>query len=271
MLWEAESERLVFRSVSGEGTLATLVAVSGLLGGRAEAEAEATGDGSAADVWTDPPAISPGDTPLLAGLMRSRSIVVVDRTNPDPYLKLLLEIIGSGVTLLAPLYAGEEFFGVLAADFITPPPTDVRIDRDLHERLSALADQTTIALQNAQLLEQVGHLAWHDSLTGLPNRRLLEDRVEQELERGPPGQRELRRLLHRPLRPLQARQRLPRAPIGRRAAAAGGHPHQRALPPPGHGGPSRGGRVRRALAGAARPRGGLGPGRASGGGPSRSL
>jgi diguanylate cyclase (GGDEF)-like protein len=63
--------------------------------------------------------------------------------------------------------------------------------------LEFLADQASIAIQNAKLYEQaqqeitdrkiaekaIQHLAHHDSLTGLPNRRLFNERISMEISR----------------------------------------------------------------------------------------
>ena len=63
--------------------------------------------------------------------------------------------------------------------------------------LEFLADQASIAIQNAKLYEQaqqeitdrkkaekaIKHLAHHDSLTGLPNRRLFNERISLEISR----------------------------------------------------------------------------------------
>jgi len=130
-----------------------------------------------------PFSISASDTPIVQSLMASRDIVVIDRHTQDPFLRSLLDEYGTSLAIMVPLFSDEEFLGVVSANFSSPPATDPRFDRDLQERLRALADQAVTAFQNAWLLEQVGHLAWHDALTGLPNRRLLEDRVHQELER----------------------------------------------------------------------------------------
>ena len=53
----------------------------------------------------------------------------------------------------------------------------------MSERLRGLASQATIAIRNARLVESIRHQALHDALTGLPNRTLILDRVEQMLAR----------------------------------------------------------------------------------------
>ncbi len=132
----------------------------------------------------EPPfVISAADTPFVATLMASRDIVVVDRNVQDPFLRALLDRVGTHASAMAPLFSYGEFLGVVAADFLSSPVVDPRTDQDLQVRLRALADHAVTAFQSARLLERVGHLAWHDALTGLPNRRLLEDRVRKELER----------------------------------------------------------------------------------------
>ena len=58
--------------------------------------------------------------------------------------------------------------------------------------------------------ERLAHLAYHDPLTGLPNRTTVEEQLARELARAVREAQAGRGDLHRP-RPLQARQRLARA------------------------------------------------------------
>lgn len=50
--------------------------------------------------------------------------------------------------------------------------------------LEAIADQAAIAIHNAQLIEQLEDLSTHDELTGLPNRRLFQRRLDRALAHG---------------------------------------------------------------------------------------
>jgi diguanylate cyclase (GGDEF)-like protein len=123
------------------------------------------------------------DAVMIERMVQQRQVMVIDSSTDDPYLRTLLDHSGMAASVVAPLFAAGEFLGVIAADFRESTPTASIHDPDLHERLSGVADQAATALQNLGLLEKVSHMAWHDALTGLPNRRLFEDRVGQELVR----------------------------------------------------------------------------------------
>jgi diguanylate cyclase (GGDEF)-like protein len=124
------------------------------------------------------------DNPLIQRMISAHEVLVLDAdTVADPQLATLMEASGVPASVVAPLFAAAEFLGVIAANFSDDASRSAVHDPDLHERLCGLADQAATAIQNLELLEKVSHMAWHDSLTGLPNRRLFEDRVEQELVR----------------------------------------------------------------------------------------
>jgi diguanylate cyclase (GGDEF)-like protein len=75
-----------------------------------------------------------------------------------------------------------ELFGWITID-VTTHPERLDDDVDIAERLRGLAGQAAIAIHNARLLEEIRYQALHDSLTGLPNRVLILDRVEQAMAR----------------------------------------------------------------------------------------
>jgi diguanylate cyclase (GGDEF)-like protein len=75
-----------------------------------------------------------------------------------------------------------ELFGWITVD-VTAHPERLDDDVEIAERLRGLAGQTAIAIHNARLLEEIRYQALHDSLTGLPNRVLILDRVERAMAR----------------------------------------------------------------------------------------
>ncbi len=125
----------------------------------------------------------PRNAPLTERLIQRREVIVIERDVDDPALRRLLADNGAEAAVVAPLFAAGQFIGILSASFaVGTPPASYR-DPAVHERLARLADQAATALQNLDLLDKISHLAWHDALTGLPNRRLFKDRVDQELIR----------------------------------------------------------------------------------------
>jgi diguanylate cyclase (GGDEF)-like protein len=122
-------------------------------------------------------------SPVAAALMESREPAVVDRASQDAFVARLLEALGCEAAVLFPLLCGDEFLGMVTAEYQSAEALVAGSDAQLRELLGGLADLAVVALQNASLVEQVGDQALYDALTGLPNRRLLTDRVNQELGR----------------------------------------------------------------------------------------
>ena len=193
-LWDKENSRLVLGAYTTGMTppdadlgpitphWAAAAAASRVTAPRADRQADDQGgDGSRSS--RDPVSVEV-DNPLVQRMVASREVMVLDAsTVGDPLLRKLMEESGVPASVVAPLFASGEFLGVIAANFSKDAAPGTIHDADLHERLSGLADQASTAIQNLELLEKVSHMAWHDALTGLPNRRLFEDRVEQELVR----------------------------------------------------------------------------------------
>jgi diguanylate cyclase (GGDEF)-like protein len=106
--------------------------------------------------------------------------VFVDDTAGDQALRKLLTLVGVKAMAAVPIVARGEFLGLVTAG-AQHDGDQLRSDDDVLERLTGLADQAAVALQNAHLLERIQHEALHDALTGLANQRLLEGRVDMAL------------------------------------------------------------------------------------------
>jgi diguanylate cyclase (GGDEF)-like protein len=120
------------------------------------------------------------DTPELVGMLTDRSPRTLTAEGSSLALRALLDAIGTSELVAVPLLSGETFLGVAAVGWEAGEAPGQLVG-DALARLLGVADQASTALQNARLLETVRHQASHDALTGLPNRRLYLDRLDQAL------------------------------------------------------------------------------------------
>ena len=97
-------------------------------------------------------------------------------------LSNLMNELDSQAVATIPIIINQEPVGLVVGDVVDRPER-LNNDPDVSDRLRGLASQATIAIRNARLLESIRHQALHDALTGLPNRTLILDRVEQMLAR----------------------------------------------------------------------------------------
>ena len=98
----------------------------------------------------------------------------------DQLVAGLLELTGQCAALVVPIAVDNTFLGAVAAGVATGAER-LRDREDVTDRLSGVAQFAAIAIRNALLVDDMRHRAYHDPLTGLPNQRLLADRLDRAL------------------------------------------------------------------------------------------
>ncbi|GAB4505827.1 MAG: hypothetical protein Fur0043_28260 [Anaerolineales bacterium] len=104
-------------------------------------------------------------------------IIVEDMRNHPIYQNTPSEWSGSIVGM--PLKMGDKVMGVMNLSRTQTGPfssSEIRL-------LGLLADQAAIAISNAHLHQVISQKAYVDTVTGLPNRRALDERLEAEIKK----------------------------------------------------------------------------------------
>ncbi|MBG6215132.1 MAG: EAL domain-containing protein [Cryobacterium sp.] len=118
-------------------------------------------------------------TPELIGLLTNHEPVLIRADEASPLLVQLLGATRAPNVVVVPLLDGDLLMGIAAAVWrghLTP-----EVHRAALTRMAGVSSQGATALQNARLLATVRHQSLHDSLTGLPNRVLFAERLDQAL------------------------------------------------------------------------------------------
>jgi diguanylate cyclase (GGDEF)-like protein len=102
-------------------------------------------------------------------------IIVEDMQNHPIFATAPKDWVGSIIGM--PLKVGDIVVGVMNLSRMTLggfSPSELRL-------LSLLSDQAAVAISNASLHQMISRQAYSDTLTGLPNRRALDERLEEEV------------------------------------------------------------------------------------------
>jgi diguanylate cyclase (GGDEF)-like protein len=125
------------------------------------------------------PFVGVGDAASLAlraaGLHSVLKISGVDAARAlSPAVGKAFDATGVQSMIIAPIRLRDEPLGILAAFFYHPRT----FDEQASPLADALAGQAARAVSALRLQQRLAHAAMHDAITGLPNRRLLEQQIE---------------------------------------------------------------------------------------------
>ncbi|MEV4618618.1 sensor domain-containing phosphodiesterase [Asanoa sp. NPDC049573] len=104
----------------------------------------------------------------------------------DESLRRVLNAAGSKDAIVVALRAGAAVIGTLEVanrlgESATLGPTDAQL-------LETVAAHAAVAVENSRLVQRLRHDAYHDSLTGLANRRRITAAIEESVGVGAPGE-----------------------------------------------------------------------------------
>jgi diguanylate cyclase (GGDEF)-like protein len=110
---------------------------------------------------------------------RGEYVLIEDTRKDSRFLHYKGKVLSDGTFLSIPLKVGADVVGVM--NFLRPALEG--FSQDEIRFLQALADQLAVGINNVKLYQRLTALSATDALTGLPNRRTFEERVNYEIKR----------------------------------------------------------------------------------------
>ncbi len=131
--------------------------------------------------------------PQTKRVLEDQAVVLIDRLDPtaDPAEVALLETAGNRSLVMLPLVASGESLGLVELF----SRGTIELDEDRLSLARTIANEASIALENARLYEEARALADRDPLTGFFNHRYLHERFGQEAVRASRSRRSLSLLM----------------------------------------------------------------------------